>query len=74
MRRWIEEDNRGNVPILGIRWLLKEGRRAGKLASLVIYLKNEVDINHGARMGRRIFRITRHDWERQGWVATFSLV
>lgn len=48
MRRWIEEGNKGNVSILGIRWLLKEHRRAGKLASsLVIYLKDSVDINRG---------------------------
>ena len=67
MRTWIEEDN--ETPILGIRWLLKEPRRAGKAASsLVIYLRdginNCVDNNLGLRMGRKIFRTTPYNWQR----------
>ena len=62
MRRWIE-DNQG-TQILGIRWLVKEDRRAGKLAhSLVIYLKDKVNINQGVRMRRKIFRTTTYHWE-----------
>ena len=62
MRRWIKEDNK-NITILGIRWLWKECRRAGKAASLlVIYLQGEININQGIRMGRRIFRTTCYDW------------
>ena len=53
------------VTILGIRWLLQETRRTGKAASsLVIYLKEGININKGVRMGRRIFRTTQYDWER----------
>ena len=64
MRRWIEEDNK-SVPILGIHWLLKQCRRAGKVASsLVIYLGDEIDINQGVRMERRIFRTTHYGWGR----------
>ncbi|KAF8439666.1 hypothetical protein BGX38DRAFT_1207146 [Terfezia claveryi] len=62
MRRWIEEDNKG-VQIVGIRWLLQEGRRVGKLASsLVIYLANSTDSTRGLRMGKRIFRTTDYNW------------
>ena len=64
MRRWIEEDNKG-ITVLGIRWLLQEPRRAGKAASsLVIYMKEGININKGFRMGRRIFRTSQYDWER----------
>ena len=67
MHRWIEEDNK-SVPILGIRWLLKECRRAGKAASsLVIYVEDEIDISQGVRMGRRIFRTTHYEWGRWGF-------
>ncbi|KAF8453213.1 hypothetical protein BGX38DRAFT_1141655 [Terfezia claveryi] len=62
MRRWIEEDNKG-VQIVGIRWLLQEGRRVGKLASsLVIYLAHSIDSTRGLRMGKRIFRTTDYNW------------
>ena len=65
MRQWIEEDNRGSLQILGIRWLLREDRRLGKLASsLVIYLNNKVNINWGVHMGRKIFRTTEYNWDR----------
>lgn len=62
MRCWIEEDNQG-IQILGIRWLVKGDRRAGKLApSLVIYLKDKANINRGVHMGRKIFRTTMYHW------------
>ena len=65
IRRWIEEDNRGSALILGLWWLVREYRRTGKSASsLVIYMKNKVDLNKGLRMGRRIFRTTEYDWDR----------
>ncbi|RPB23545.1 hypothetical protein L211DRAFT_838697 [Terfezia boudieri ATCC MYA-4762] len=52
---WIKENNEG-ARILGIRWLLQEGRRVGKLASsLIIYLAEGIDTRHGLCMGRRIF-------------------
>ncbi|RPB23568.1 hypothetical protein L211DRAFT_838422 [Terfezia boudieri ATCC MYA-4762] len=64
MRRWIEEDNQG-ARILGIRWLLQEGRRVGKLASsLVIYLAEGIDTRRGLRMGRRVFRTSEYEWDR----------
>ena len=64
MRRWLEEDNKG-TQILGIRWLLQEPRRVGKVASsLVIYLRDAIDINFGLRMGRKILRATQYDWQR----------
>ncbi|RPB20007.1 hypothetical protein L211DRAFT_578174 [Terfezia boudieri ATCC MYA-4762] len=64
MRRWIEEDNEG-ARILGIRWLLQEGRRVGKLASsLVIYLAEGIDTRRGLRMGRRVFRTSEYEWDR----------
>ena len=64
MRRWIQEDNKG-VTILGIRWLLHETRRMGKAASsLVIYLKEGININKGVRIGRRIHGTTQYDWDR----------
>jgi len=62
MRRWIEEDNRG-VKILGIWWLLKEGRRGQMASSLVIYLKEPVECTK-LRMGRGLFRTTRYGWDR----------
>ena len=65
MGRWIEEDNQGSIKFLGTRWLLSAERRTGKLASsLVIYLKDKIDINRGIRMVRRVFRTTLYDWER----------
>ena len=66
MRRWIQEDNPTDAPkIIGIRWLLQEHRRVGKLASsLVVYLDRSVIVNKGLRMGRRIFRTTNYDWDR----------
>ena len=64
MRRWVQEDNKG-VTILGIRWLLQEGRRAGKAASsLVVYLKEGINTSKGLRMGRKVFRTTVYNWER----------
>ncbi|KAF8419084.1 hypothetical protein EV426DRAFT_720182 [Tirmania nivea] len=70
MRRWIEEDN--DTQILGIRWLLGEHRRIGKLASsLVIYLACDIDIICGTlRMGRRCFRISEYDWDRPSGART----
>ena len=51
--------------ILGIRWLLQEGRRVGKAASsLVVYLKEGINTSKGIRMGRKVFRTTMYDWER----------
>lgn len=52
------------VQIWGIRWLLQqEERRIGKSASsLVIYLAKDIDIRHGLRLGRKIFRTTAFDW------------
>jgi len=65
IRRWIEEDNHRGVQVQGIRWLTQEHRRVGKLASsLVIYLKEKIDLNHRLRIGRRLFRITEYDWSR----------
>ncbi|KAF8446582.1 hypothetical protein BGX38DRAFT_1270963 [Terfezia claveryi] len=66
MRRWIEEDNKlTGVQILGIRWLTQEHRRAGKMASsLVIYMKDRINLDQGLRMGRRFFRTTVYDWNR----------
>jgi len=66
MRRSIEEDNKGiGARTLGIRWLIQEHRRAGKLASwLVIYLKGGIDLNRGLGMGRRVFRTIGYDWDR----------
>jgi len=59
MRRWIEEDNKG-VRIVRIRWLLKEGRRGQGASSLVIYMRDPVEVT-GLRMGRRLFRTTSYD-------------
>ncbi|KAF8433847.1 hypothetical protein BGX38DRAFT_1275891 [Terfezia claveryi] len=66
MRRWIEEDNKlTGAQIVGIRWLTQEYRRAGKLASsLVIYMKEKINLDQGLRMGRRFFRTTVYDWSR----------
>jgi len=67
MWRWIEEDNRG-VRIVGIRWLLKEDRRGHEASSLVIYMRDLVEVKR-LRKGRRLFRTTRYDWDRghDGW-------
>lgn len=62
MRKWIEEDNKG-VNILGVRWLLKEGRRGVAASSLVIYMKDLIEVAP-LRMGRRLFCTTYHDWNR----------
>ncbi|KAF8440674.1 hypothetical protein BGX38DRAFT_1205310 [Terfezia claveryi] len=63
MRRWMEDDNK-NAQIKGIRWLLLEGRRVGKVASsLVIYLAGEINLKDGLRMGKRLFRTTAYNWD-----------
>jgi len=62
MRRSIEADNSG-VKILGIRWLLREGRRGQVASSLVIYMKDLME-EKKLRMGRRLFRTTCYDWDR----------
>ena len=62
MRRWIEEDNKG-VKILGIRWLLREDRRGQVASSLVIYMRDLIEVTK-LRMGRRLFRTTCYDWDR----------
>jgi len=62
MRRWIEEDNKG-VKILGIRWLLREDRRGQVASSLVIYMRDLMEVTK-LRMGRRLFRTTSYDWDR----------
>ena len=50
---------------MGIRWLVQEHRREGKLASsLVIYMKEGRDLNKGLHMARRVYRTTEYDWER----------
>ena len=57
---------------MGIRWLTKE-HKPGKLASsLVIYIKSRVGIG-GLRMGRKLFRTTRYDWDRVTDKASRSL-
>jgi len=63
--RWIKGDNKGGVQVQGIRWLVGEHRRVGKLASsLVMYVKEKVDLSHGLRMGRKLFRTAEYDWDR----------
>ena len=62
MRRWIEEDNK-RVKILGIRWLLREDRRGQVASSLVIYMRDLMEVTK-LRMGRRLFRTTSYDWDR----------
>ncbi|KAF8418692.1 hypothetical protein EV426DRAFT_704491 [Tirmania nivea] len=73
MRRWIEEDNRG-VEVMGIRksWgsgshgdqvLLKQHGPGKVASSLVIYTTSAEDVS-GLRMGSRLFRITKYDWNR----------
>ena len=60
LRRWIEE---GLPQIFGTRWLVQEHRWVGKLASsLVIYMKEGIDLNSGLQIGRRISRTTAYDW------------
>ena len=67
MRRWIEEDNIGDVQIVGIRCLLPEHRRAAKLASsVVIYVYQSIMVERGLWMGRSIFRTKLYDWGRWG--------
>ena len=62
MRSWLEEDNIG-VRIVGIRWLLREDRRGQVASSLVIYMRDLVEVTK-LRMGRRLFRTTCYDWDR----------
>jgi len=62
MRRWIEEDNKG-VKILGIRWLLWEDRRGQVASSLVIYMRDLIEVTK-LRMGRRLFHTTSYDCDR----------
>ena len=57
MRGWIEEDNIGRAQILGMRWLVREDRRTGKLASSPVIYMNKIDLDNGLRMGRRHCRI-----------------
>jgi len=59
---WIEEDNKG-VRALGIGWLLREDWRGQVASSLVIYMKNLMEVTK-LRMGRRLFRTTGYDWDR----------
>jgi len=66
MHRWLEEDNKGTgAQLLRIRWLTQEHRRAGKLASsLVIYVKEKIDLGQRLRMGRKLFRTAGCDCDR----------
>jgi len=59
MRRWVEVDNRG-VKIVGIRWLLREDRRGQEASSLVIYMREPVEVRS---LRRRLFRTTAYDWD-----------
>jgi len=44
---------------------VEEPRRVGKLASsLVIYMKEKLDLSHGLHIGRKLFRTTEYDWDR----------
>jgi len=61
MRRWIEVDNKG-VKIMGIRWLLKEDRRGQVVSSLVIYMRDPVEVTK-LWIGRRLFRTTGYNWD-----------
>ncbi|KAF8437822.1 hypothetical protein BGX38DRAFT_1145086 [Terfezia claveryi] len=50
MSCWIEENSKG-ARILGIRWLLQEGRRVAKLvSSLIIYVAEGIDITQWPRI------------------------
>jgi len=49
--------------IVGIRWLLREDRRGQKASSLVVYMRDPVEIRD-LRMGRKLFRTTMYDWDR----------
>jgi len=62
MRRWLEEDNEA-VEITGIRWLLKEHAPEKAASSLVIYMRSAEEVG-SLRMGRRLFRTTRYEWNR----------
>jgi len=48
---------------MGIRWLLKEDRRGQMASSLVIYMRDLVEVTK-LRMGWRLFRTTGYDWNR----------
>jgi len=53
-----EEERNGRVQILGIRWLLKQQKRVGRLAStLVICMREKVGISEGLRIERTIFPV-----------------
>jgi len=45
MHCWIEEDNKGEAQILGIRLLTQEHRRTGKLAPLLVTYMKEGSIS-----------------------------
>jgi len=71
-RRWIEEDNKG-VKMLGIRWLLREDRRGQVASSLVIYMRDLMEVTK-LRMGRRLFRTTFYGWDRDGLVCGLGVI
>jgi len=43
--------------------LLREDRRGQEASSLVIYMRDPVEVR-SLRMGRRLFRTTAYDWDR----------
>ena len=59
MQRWIEENNKG-VTIVGIRWLLKEDRGGQEASSLVIYIRDLVEV--------KSLRMAEGSWERRGYL------
>ena len=58
----IEEENTGLPRIMEIRRLDQEHRRAGKLASsLVIHIRERIDIDRGPRAGTKMLDTTKYD-------------
>ena len=62
---WLQEDNE-SVKITGVRWLVIDEARKGKTRpSLVVHLNSCKTVTL-LRMGRRVYRTTRYDWNRKG--------
>jgi len=54
------------VNITGVRWLVMDEARRGKTrSSLVVHLNSRKAVTL-LRMGRRVYRTTRYDWNRRG--------
>lgn len=59
----MQEDNT-SIEVMGVRWILAEDRRGGKVASSLGIYTNSTNEIVAVRMGGKQFRTERYHWNR----------